>query len=184
MRKIVAIVSSPRKGGNSDTIVDAILDGTMGLTISEVNLHRLNNYQYAMDCQACMKCKEDGKCHVADSLNKTLEDIYYADSVIVSTPLYFSDYTGVLKCLIDRMFCFVDKDMNVTLPKGKKLVLVITCGSDIESSQMIAKILDNILVKNFGFENVGTIIASEKDMAENREKILAKAREIGKILVS
>ena len=55
-KKIVGIVASPRKGGNTDTIVQAVLDGAKEAGAHTVKYY-LNDLKY-VGCQACMYCRQ------------------------------------------------------------------------------------------------------------------------------
>ena len=110
MGKIVAILSSPRQKGNSFDIVNAILDGAMGLSTNVIKLHRLDNLRSFHGCRACMGCKKSNACVQQDDVSQILEDMMDADCVIFSTPVYFGSPNAQYKVLEDRMFSFIHGD--------------------------------------------------------------------------
>ncbi len=56
----IGIVGSPRKNGNIDTLVGAVLDGAKeaGYTTERYNLNQMKN----IGCQACNYCKSHDGC--------------------------------------------------------------------------------------------------------------------------
>ena len=59
-KSILGIVGSPRKGGNTDTLVDTVLAGAAecGAVSEKIILQELS----IAPCRACNYCKKHGKC--------------------------------------------------------------------------------------------------------------------------
>ncbi len=100
---VLAINCSPRKGGNTDTMLKKALEP---LTAEgwETELYQLGGKKIR-GCMACMKCWEnqDQKCAVDnDKLNEVLEKMIRADAIIIGSPTYFADVSAEAKALIDR----------------------------------------------------------------------------------
>ena len=185
MSKILAVIASPRKGGNCETIVNAVTDGAMGLSANVLDIINLNSLRFTNGCQACMGCKSTGSCVVKDDLQPILELIRAADSVIVATPVYFGHSSSQYRTLEDRLYCFIGSDRTSILPKGKKLVTVVTCGGDAAAAETVADEIDRVLVNRLGFNPVGRILLADKGSkhaAENDDALLEKARLLGKKL--
>ena len=101
--KIVAFNGSPRKDGNTATLIKHVLavlekEGieTETMQIGGKSIH---------DCIACGKCVEnkDRKCVIdKDIVNDCIEKMLEADGIILASPTYFADLTPELKALIDR----------------------------------------------------------------------------------
>jgi multimeric flavodoxin WrbA len=185
MSKILAIVASPRKGGNCDTIVNAITDGAMGLSPNVLDIINLNSLRFTNGCQACMGCKLMGTCITKDDLQPILSLIRSADSVIVATPIYFGHASSQYRMLEDRLYCFIEKDGSSLLPKGKKLVTVVTCGEATDTAEKVADEIEKMYVKYFSFKPVGRIVLTDKGSkhaAENNDELFEKARLLGKKL--
>ena len=62
--KVLAVTGSPRKGGNTDTLVAELLCGAQsaGAEVEQVNLARLK----IKGCVACDTCKKTGHCKQHD----------------------------------------------------------------------------------------------------------------------
>lgn len=101
--KAVAINGSPRKGGNTEQMLNIVLD-TISKSGIETQLIQVGgaNIHGCRGCWACTKIG-NGKCVFNDDmLNGILDDVFSADALILGTPSYFSDMTPELKAFIDR----------------------------------------------------------------------------------
>lgn len=102
--KAVAINGSPRKGGNTEQMLNIVLD-TIKKSGTETKLIQIGgtNIHGCRGCWACAKIK-NGKCAFNDDiLNELLDEVYSADALILGTPSYFADMTPELKAFIDRV---------------------------------------------------------------------------------
>lgn len=183
MGKITAIVGSSRKGANCDAIVNAVMDGAMGLSTNEITLHYLVDFRSARGCKACMKCKIAGECSQDDEITDLLKEMKEANGIIISTPVYFDGPSAQLKVLIDRMYSYCNLDMTSNFPKGKDIVIIVTCGKNTEAAEHVRDELETIMVKRFGGNLLGSIVFCDegsKDAAANDKKIFDEAVEIGR----
>ncbi len=101
MLKVVGIVGSPRNGGNTEFMVQSTLDKleTMGITTELITLHdKKINY-----CVGCDSCKKTNKCVIDDDMQELTKKVKDADGIIMSSPVYFGDMTGLAKSFIDRL---------------------------------------------------------------------------------
>jgi len=123
--KILAIKSSPRDKGNTNTIIDNITAGISGKEVIEYNLDKL---QYR-GCNACRVCKEkDCYCVINDDLSEYWENLVEADVLIIGSPNYMGNICGTLKSFIDRHYCTKDKNMISKLKPNKRVILVFSQG--------------------------------------------------------
>ena len=135
--KIVALLGSPRQGGNSSTITDRFLKTaeTLGAQTRTFELNRLT-FRGCQGCYACKKALE--RCILEDGLTAVLDAVRDADLVVMASPVYFGDVTSQLKGFIDRSFSYFLPDY-ATNPKpsrlsSKKLLFVLTQGHPDESA--------------------------------------------------
>jgi multimeric flavodoxin WrbA len=130
--KIVCVMGSPRKDGNSARIAQVFLNESEKIGAS-TQVFFLNNLVFK-GCQACMKCKTGvEKCVVNDGLAPVLEAVMSADILVMASPIYYGQVSGQLKCFIDRTFSFLKPDYMANekpsrLEPGKKCLFVITQG--------------------------------------------------------
>lgn len=132
--KFYAINGSPRKNWNTATILSNVLEG---VTMREKNAYTemINLYDYCFKgCISCFQCKKIngpsyGKCAIKDELAPILEKILNGDGLIIGSPIYFSDITGMLKSFLERLLfpCFVyDKNYSSIAPKKIRTAIIYT----------------------------------------------------------
>jgi len=177
---IEAIVSSPRDKGNTGTLVNAILDGAMGLSTNIIRYYGLSNIRSFYGCDACGKCRSEGKCVQNDGLTDILNNLAKADVAIFSTPVYFNGPSSQFKTLIDRMYSFyVQGDANPV--KGKKAILVVSgsapAGVVSSVGESIAAVLGSV-----GFDVYEIIAYSDEGgskSAKDDHELLKRMNDIG-----
>jgi len=100
---ILGISGSPRKGGNTETLLDEALRGA-GEKGAETEKVILNNLKM-VPCQECGKVKDDGTCKVEDDFSALYEKIMKADAIILAAPIFFGSLSAQAKIMIDRFQC-------------------------------------------------------------------------------
>lgn len=99
----LAINSSPRKGGNTEILINRVLEPLRNAGW-ETEIIKIGAKPMA-GCIACMQCveKKDGRCSISrDALNDIYARMVEADAIILGSPTYFADVTAEMKALIDR----------------------------------------------------------------------------------
>ena len=181
--KTIGIVGSPRKNGNVDRLVQAVLDGAEEAG-RETTKYHLNEMNYS-GCQGCNYCKSHENCRLDDDLSDLLKDMAEADAVVFGSPIYFYLFTGQFKLMEDRMYSLVDAGFNSRLAPGKKAVIVTSQGNpDLSAFEKAATEFAGIL-KRLGFE-VAEIIrmggGNAPDAVMERKDLLDKAKAAGRAL--
>ncbi len=129
---LVHLSGSPRRGGNSDTVAQRFLDRCRDNGAAITSYH-LNTLTYK-GCQGCNGCKTGAdKCIVLDDLEKVLDDVFGADLVVFSSPVYYGDVSAQLKGFIDRTYSYlrpgyVSKKHPSRLERRKPLVFILAQG--------------------------------------------------------
>lgn len=115
--KVLAIVGSFRKQGNTDLLVDAALAGaqTRGAMVEKIYVDDLK----FSSCEGCYECKKEGICKLDDDVQGVRDRIEAADAVIIGSPIYGNYMTGQLKMLLDRLMGVINKSSFD--PVAKKL---------------------------------------------------------------
>jgi multimeric flavodoxin WrbA len=101
--KILAIAGSPRRGGNTDLLLDQAIAGaeSRGAEVERVILSRLK----IAPCIECNRCFETGRCMVPDDYQAVCERTLQADGIILAAPIFFMNVSGWAKAFIDRFQC-------------------------------------------------------------------------------
>lgn len=99
-KKILIISSSPRKGGNSDTLCDQFRKGAeeAGNSVDKIRLAEMK-IDY---CSACSACKKTGRCVKQDDMTMVIDKMRHADVIVLATPVYFYTMCAQMKTMIDR----------------------------------------------------------------------------------
>jgi multimeric flavodoxin WrbA len=98
--KVIAIVGSPRKNGNTQLLASHTLKSIAeeGIETEIIQLAGLD----IRPCSACMACKTKEECSIKDDLQPIYEKMKKADGIILASPVYYGSCTALLKGLIER----------------------------------------------------------------------------------
>ena len=104
--KTIIINGSPRKNWNTAQLLKETQKGaeSVGAETEYIDLYDLN-YN---GCRSCLACKRKGiadpcKCYWKDDLTPVLERILQADRLIIGSPIYYSEPTGGMRSLLERL---------------------------------------------------------------------------------
>lgn len=103
MIRVLGLAGSPRRGGNTETLLDTFLSGAAAAG-AEVEKLAISDLQVAPDIDPG-SCWENGRCTGEDDYRKLCEKLIAADVIVVSAPLYFANVPAQLKLIVDRSQC-------------------------------------------------------------------------------
>jgi len=100
--KIVGILGSLRKGGNTEILLDTALEEAKrdGFLVSKISLR---NKKIA-PCNGCLKCVQIGRCVVKDDMQEIYKSMLESEGIIWATPVYFWSMSGQMKTVMDRTY--------------------------------------------------------------------------------
>lgn len=103
--KIIGLVGSPRKGGNTDTLVDRVLEGAKSkkAEVEKVYLQDLD----IRPCQGAFSCEARKRCVLPDDMQPLYETLQQADGIVIGTPIYVGNASGPLVNFLDRCRPFI-----------------------------------------------------------------------------
>ena len=122
-KKVLILSSSPRRGGNSDTLCNEFMRGAIesGNEAEKVFL-RDKTIHY---CTGCSTCSLHGKpCPQKDDAAEIIEKMVAANVIVMATPVYFYTMSAQMKTLIDRC-CGLYTEM-----KNKEFYFIVTAAED------------------------------------------------------
>ncbi len=98
--KVLGIYGSPRKGGNTDQLMDQVLEGarSAGGEIDTVYARKLK----MSGCLECGGCDDTGACVVQDDMQDVYPRIEEARIIFLASPIFFYGLTAQAKALVDR----------------------------------------------------------------------------------
>ena len=116
-KKIIAVNAGPRKGWNTDTLIDEAIKGAQaqGAEVIKYDLYNRDKYTGCISCFVCKKEQFKGHCIVKDGLTEILDDIREADGLIIGTPNYLSEMTASFRAIYERLI-FQNLTYNSDVP--------------------------------------------------------------------
>lgn len=122
LKKILAIVGSPRKGGNTDILVQKVAEGAVSKNAQVETLHL--GKLTIRECDGCHACWKGKNCSKNDDMLAIYDKIIESDSLVFATPVYWYGTTALMKALIDRMVYFNCPENRIKI-RGKQAAVVI-----------------------------------------------------------
>lgn len=155
--KAIGVVASPRRGKNTGTLVERVLDGARSVGI-ETELFYLGDYQIA-PCRACDACKRTGECVQEDDMHILHAAIQQAGGLVLGTPIYFDHVSAQCKTFLDRLYSYLgpSPDYGHRFPKGVKAVLVATW--EATDPEQYDQVIDWLKGRLSGYYDVETVEA-------------------------
>lgn len=173
--QVLGIVGSPRRGGNTETLVDAILEGAKakGASTEKVVLDELE----LRSCKGCFVCSKTHKCIQDDDMNMLATKMRESTVWVLGTPIYWWGPSGQFKIFLDRWVSIAR-----TTFRGKKVILAIPMGGGSESyARHTVGIFEDVF-QYLNMDHLGTILApgsDQRDAVRNEQRLMDKAREMG-----
>jgi len=100
--KILAILGSARKNGNSEILAQTVIELLVKKLDAEVDYLRLAE-QNLSPCRACGGCEKTGLCVIQDDMGDLYERVDQADIIFLTSPIYFYGLSAQSKIFIDRI---------------------------------------------------------------------------------
>lgn len=185
MKKVLALMGSPRKGKNTDTLLDYLLDGIRENDV-EINKIYIKDKDIK-DCTGCDYCGKTGNCAKGDSMDEIYSEFDKSDMIILAAPVYFNSVNSITKTMIDR--CQKYWSLKYSLKeKYKKTedrmgLFLSTGGAPLEHDQFNG----SIYVMDYFFRAVNAdyksnyfVSNTDKDPVSDRDDIKRELYEIGK----
>jgi multimeric flavodoxin WrbA len=101
--KVLGVVCSPRKGGNTEIMMEAALEGAHSCG-AETELWTVSGKDIE-PCDGCDYClQKSGECHIKDDMQELYSKILASEGIIFGSPSYFRSVTAQGKIIIDRLY--------------------------------------------------------------------------------
>lgn len=99
-KKVLIISTSPRKGGNSDTLAEAFARGARE-SGHQVETVALRDKTIGF-CKGCLACQSTQRCVIRDDADLIAQKMLTADVIAFATPVYYYGMCGQMKTMLDR----------------------------------------------------------------------------------
>ncbi len=104
--KVLGIVGSPRREGNTEIMVGEALASAKdsGAKVELVTIAGKN----IAPCDGCRSCRTTRKCKLSDDMQGIYTKLLEADGIIFGSPVYFWNVTAQVKTLMDRTYVLLE----------------------------------------------------------------------------
>lgn len=184
---IIIILGSPRKGGNSQTLAETVIEGIkeeISCTTEFVYLHGLKALS---PCRGCGGCEKTGMCVIKDDMIELYEKVDTADIIFLVTPVYFYGPSAQIKTFIDRFqarwsrkYLLEERVRQDDLRRGYLLATAATKGPRVfEACELVAKSYFDTIDVKYGGELLIRSVDEKKALKSSPEN-LENARKFGR----
>lgn len=189
MIKVLALLGSARKNGNSDLLLQSLVKGLSDQG-AEVETIRLSKLKFK-PCFNCGSCDLDGTCVQKDDMQDLFDKLVTYDIIVLASPIYFMSVSGWTKKMIDRcQALWVCKYKLNKLPEkpreARKGVFLSVSGMTKKHVFEPAKVTVQSFFATIHVTYLGNLLFSGIDVKGDIEKhptALVDAEELGKRLV-
>ena len=119
--RVLGIVGSPRRGGNTEILIDEVLRGssdagalTEKVLLSELQIH---------PCDACDACLKSSECAAPDDMEPLLDKMRASQVWVLGTPVYWWGPTAQFKAFLDRWYGLHGKARDMF--RGRRIIAVV-----------------------------------------------------------
>ena len=173
---VIGFVGSPRRGGNTEILVDEILRGAAlaGVSTAKVVLaeHRIGA------CKGCNACRESGACVQHDDMAELLRRMEASPVWVLGTPVYWWGPSAQFKLFMDRWY----GAGGIVHPKGKGAVVAVTLGdTDVATARHTLGMFEDAL-GYLEVDTLATVVAPgviERGDIRRFPEVLEAARQAG-----
>lgn len=186
--KVLGIGGSPRKGGNSDILLQYIGKGVFE---NKIGFHKLQlrDFQY-QGCVGCEKCRKDKICTgLNDGMSLIYPALFDSRGLVLVSPTHNYNITAWMKAFIDRLYCFYNFDDNrprgwssALSGQGRKAALTAVCEQKNRKDMGFTLEAMRLPLEALGYEIVGELPVFnifDKAGVKDDNKILQKAIKLG-----
>lgn len=185
--KVLGVLGSPRRKGNTDLLLDAALEGAReaGAEVEKLVLEEMD----LRGCRECDSCLATGKCVVEDDMQRIYRKIDELDVIIVASPVFFSGLTAQTKMMIDRCQCLWAGKYMLGRPAGqgrRRIGAFLSVGGRSRSNfkNAISEVKAFFLSINVEYAGEVTVPGIEgKGAIRDHPASLDEARELGRKIV-
>lgn len=145
-------MGSKRKGGNTDVLVKAFVEGAS--LHNHVEVVSVADYR-VLPCTGCNNCfhNEGYHCCQQDDMQTVYQKLSVADVVVVASPVYFYGLSASLKAIIDRLHTPLRNTFAI-----KKVGLLLVAAATLPSLFDAIVVQYELVLNFFHLEDVGRVL--------------------------
>ena len=182
MKRILAVIGSPHRNGNTHILVSKIVEGAKakGAVVDELFLGDLN----IRECDGCHACWKGKECSKDDDMRDIYPAINRSDVIIFGTPVYWYGPTALMKAFIDRFVYFNCPENRQKIKDISAVLAVPFEEDDPETARGVIEFFQKSLAY-LEIKLLGQIIVpgvGEKGAIRSKSQYLQQAYELGRKL--
>jgi len=185
-KRVLVIMGSPRKRGNSTILAEEAAKGARQAG-AEVKIVRLREVTIR-PCLACESCRRKNAkgCVQDDDMSLLYPKLRAADSILISSPVYWFNMSAQVKLLMDRLYAFGAEKGYVLEGKGIGIIMTYADADPFSSGAVNALRAFQDAFDFIGAPIKGMVYGSASKAGEVRAKkgLLKEALELGRKLGS
>lgn len=181
-KNVLIITGSPRKGGNSDTLAAAFMEGAREAgNTAEIFSAAANP---VLPCRACDACWNKGEaCAFDDGFRILAPMLQKADVIVFATPLYWFSFSSQIKAAIDKMYSFMsnrcDKKLHI-----EKAYMIVSAEAENEQEEFDGIVASFKLICDYMQWTQSDVLIADglgaKDAIKAKQYFLEQAKHLGK----
>jgi len=188
--KVLGISASPRKGGNSEALLEQALNAIRD-TNADIEKIRICDCNIG-PCIACDMCHTTGTCPITDDFQPIMQKILEADRLIFATPVFWMNIPAQAKTLIDRTQCLWAKKniLRQSIPetqgRDRRAALIVVGGSKSKKMFECVGLTMKYWLEIIDMRHTANLFISEidgKNDAAQNTKAMDQAARLGKELL-
>jgi multimeric flavodoxin WrbA len=167
MKKVLILIGSPRKNGNTSILAEHLVK----FLSKDKKIKKLYLYDYNLKpCVDCRVCKKgEMVCALKDGMEELYASIDDSDVIIIGTPIYWFGPTAQTKLLLDRFRpYYVNKKL-----KGKRAALILPAGTGALDCDLTIEMFKRAF-KALGVDFLGAVTSESYDGCLQRYRCFTK----------
>ncbi len=185
-KKVLILLGSPRKGGNSTVLAEQIRKGAEaeGAEAETVRLNAL----HIRPCQACYTCQAEDRpgCKVEDDMQALYPKLIRCGSWVIASPVYWFSMSAQTKAFMDRCYALFCRDEEKSRLRGKRIAIAMSYGDADPFVSGCVNALHSFqdAYRYAGAEIVGMVYGSADEPGEIRanQALMQAAWDLGRAL--
>ncbi len=142
--RVLGVVGSPRRNGNTEILVDEVLRGAKeaGAAVEKVVLSELD----IVPCDACDACVDTGECITVDAMEDLFPRMQQSQVWVLGTPVYWWGPSAQFKTFVDRWYAKAHREEDKILFRGRRIILVVPMGdADARTARHVVGMMTDAL---------------------------------------
>jgi len=186
-KKVVVLLGSPRKKGNSTALAHQITQGaeSNGAMVETVYLNGLK----IKPCQGCYSCQkpDSSGCVVDDDMQTVYPKLQTANTWVIASPVYWFSMSAQTKLFMDRCFAMFNEKTKKNQLLNKQIAIAMSYGdTDVFNSGCVNALRSfQDAYRYAGAKIVGMVYGSAEEPGEIKSNmtLMKQAEELGKKLM-